>query len=123
MRVCRVIATGRILEGQSHAKDGTLISNAKSGGHLENEIEELDMTDEAFEDAIKIQDANDFMAVATYREKRGLRYISEMSPEADFKSTLGDCVDALIDAHYGDATKLNALKATRDLIKSQIPKA
>lgn len=49
MRICRIIATGKIIEMQSHAAPGTLIANAVSAGFAANAVEESAVTQAEYE--------------------------------------------------------------------------
>ena len=44
------------------------------------------------------------------RQARQQRYIAEPSDEVTFEKTVGDCLDAIIDALTGDQSKLVTLK-------------
>ncbi len=70
MRICKVKTTDKIIEMQSNATEGTLLTNALNNGYAENEVEELVVTDEEFSSLMKIQDE----AARTYADKRQLEY-------------------------------------------------
>lgn len=57
----------------------------------------------------------------TYRDRRQARYIAELSVEGDFQKTVGDTLDAIIKAMYGDTSELDALAAKIAAIKAEIP--
>lgn len=57
----------------------------------------------------------------SYRDKRQERYIKELSAEGDFQKTVGDMLNALFEAHYGDSTKLDGLATKIEGIKTDIP--
>jgi hypothetical protein len=48
MRICRVVATGIILEAQSHATEGILLQNAVNYGYQLADIEELEVTEDEY---------------------------------------------------------------------------
>jgi len=50
MRICIAKATGKLLEMQSDATEGTLIKNALSAGYLATDIEERKITDVEWSD-------------------------------------------------------------------------
>ena len=56
------------------------------------------------------------------RQARQQRYIAELSEEGTFEKTVGDCLDAIIDALTGDPSKLVILKDKIDTIKTELPK-
>lgn len=58
----------------------------------------------------------------TYRDKRQERYTAELSPEGSFQKTVGDTIDALIKAIYGDRAELDALVVKINAIKDDIPR-
>ena len=72
MRICKVKATDRIIEMQSDATEGTLISNALIAGYAENEVEELVVTNQEYILLINTQEEND----KTYADRRKLEYPS-----------------------------------------------
>lgn len=49
MRVCIEKSTGRLIESQSHAREGTLLQNALNTGYNEADIEEKEVTQEEFQ--------------------------------------------------------------------------
>ena len=53
MKVSRVKATGKIIEGQSAGTDATLTSNAVADGYDADDIEIIDMTDAEFKAALE----------------------------------------------------------------------
>lgn len=55
MRVCIVKSTGKLIESQSHATEGTLIKNALSMGYLASEIEEKVVTEGEFQAILSAQ--------------------------------------------------------------------
>jgi hypothetical protein len=57
----------------------------------------------------------------TVRDKRQERYITELSPEGNFHKTVGDMLDALVKAVYGDTTELDALVIKINKIKTELP--
>jgi hypothetical protein len=65
----------------------------------------------------------EFEASIEYRKQRKEAYISEISPEQDPVTTLGDVVDALYQAIYhGEVDKLNDLALKIENIKERYPK-
>lgn len=65
----------------------------------------------------------EFEASIEYRKQRKEAYISEISPEQDTITTLGDVVDALYQAIYhGEVDKLNDLALKIESIKERYPK-
>jgi len=58
----------------------------------------------------------------TYRDKRQHAYAIGLSEEQNIMKSIGDTLDALVDAAYGDKTKLDALKVKIDAIKATNPK-
>jgi len=79
--------------------------------------------------AIKAQwDAGKLEIQATqqlaYRGERSRAYTEELSdvPAQSPLDAIGDMLDALVKAHYGDATDLDAKKAIIDAIKARHPK-
>lgn len=55
MRICKIKATKRIIEMQSHAAEGTLLQNAINSGFSIDDVEELEV-DEAGYEAAKAED-------------------------------------------------------------------
>jgi hypothetical protein len=72
MRILKIKATNKIIEAQSHATEGTLISNALSRGFNASEIEESLVTQEQYNTLINTQNESD----KTYSDKRRLEYPS-----------------------------------------------
>ena len=72
MRILKIKATNKIIEAQSRATEGTLISNALSRGFNASEIEESLVTQEQYNTLINTQNEND----KTYSDKRRLEYPS-----------------------------------------------
>lgn len=56
-----------------------------------------------------------------YRDKRQARYIAELSTEGTFEKTVGDLMDAIIKAHYGDTAELDVIAGIISQIKIDIP--
>ena len=62
MRICIQKSTGKFLEGQSHATEGTLINNALGQGYARVDLEERVVDDATFEailEAGKTQEQKD----------------------------------------------------------------
>lgn len=55
MRIC-IDKNGKLLEMQSHATEGTLITNAVNAGHFIGDIEEKVVTDEEFASIFRTPD-------------------------------------------------------------------
>lgn len=55
MRICIEKSTGRLVESQSHAREGTLIINAVSAGYNEFDIEEKEATESEFQAILDAQ--------------------------------------------------------------------
>lgn len=55
MRICVRKSDGRVLEMQSHAREGTLISNAVASGMAEDAVEERVVTAEEYADLMAQQ--------------------------------------------------------------------
>lgn len=72
MRILKIKATNRIIEAQSHATEGTLLSNALSRGFNASEVEESLVTKEQFNTLMNAQNEAD----KTYLDKRRLEYPS-----------------------------------------------
>ena len=70
MRILKIKSTNKIIEAQSHATEGTLISNALSRGFDASEVEESLVTQEQYDTLINIQNEN----AKTYSEKRKTAY-------------------------------------------------
>jgi hypothetical protein len=70
MRILKIKATNKIIEAQSHATEGTLISNALSRGFNASEVEESLVTQEQYYTLINIQNES----AKTYSDKRRLEY-------------------------------------------------
>ena len=56
------------------------------------------------------------------RQPRQQRYIAELSKEGTFEKTVGDCLDAIIDALTGDTSKVIELNTKIDNIKTDLAK-
>jgi hypothetical protein len=66
----------------------------------------------------------DSPAVLPYRVRRAIAYRDQLgADQGDFVKTIGDVLDALIRAHYGDTSDLDVMKAKIDAIKASIPKS
>ena len=72
MRILKIKSTNRIIEAQSHATEGTLISNALSRGFDASEVEESLVTQEQYDTLMDAQNEAD----KTYSDKRRLEYPS-----------------------------------------------
>jgi hypothetical protein len=48
MRVCIEKSTGKLVESQAHATEGTMIQNALQYGYLESDLEEKEVTQEEY---------------------------------------------------------------------------
>lgn len=71
----------------------------------------------------EVNSKREFEASIEYRKQRKEAYISEISPERDPVTTLGDVVDALYQAIYhGEVDKLNDLAVKIESIKERYPK-
>ena len=66
-------------------------------------------------------DASKPAPLVPYRLARKSRYIEELSDEGTFETTVGDTLDAIIKAVYGDTTELDELAAKINAIKADIP--
>ena len=55
MRICRIKSTGRIIEMQSHATEGTLIGNAVNAGYSALDVEEVIMSQTEYDVAMLAQ--------------------------------------------------------------------
>lgn len=56
-----------------------------------------------------------------YRELRAAAYIKQLSPEGTFQTSVGDLIDALIKAAYGDRSELDDLVSKITRIKQEYP--
>jgi len=101
MRILKIKSTNKIIEAQSHATEGTLISNALSRGFDASEIEESLVTQEQYNTLINTQNEND----KTYLDKRRLEYPS-----------IADQLDDI----YNNG--IDAWKATIKITKDKYPK-
>jgi len=72
MRILKIKATNKIIEAQSRATEGTLISNALSRGFDASEVEESLVTQEQYDTLINTQNES----AKTYSDKRRLEYPS-----------------------------------------------
>ena len=72
MRILKIKSTNRIIEAQSHATEGTLLSNALSRGFDASEVEESLVTREQYDTLMDTQTEAD----KTYSDKRRLEYPS-----------------------------------------------
>lgn len=68
----------------------------------------------------RLQDLADSVQ-PTYREKRALAYIREISPEGTFETAIGDVLDAILKYIKGDPTELNVLEPKIQAIKTRYP--
>src|SRR5665647_141725 len=80
MRICRVKATGKIIEMQSDATEGTLIRNAVGAGYAESDIEEKEVTNAEYKLLADAQSE----AEKTYSDRRK----SEYPPVSDYMDGL-----------------------------------
>ena len=55
MRILKIKSTNRIIEAQSHATEGTLLSNALSRGFKESEVEESLVTQEQYDTSCDVK--------------------------------------------------------------------
>tara|TARA_R110000803_G_scaffold5900_1_gene19305 strand:+ start:550 stop:861 length:312 start_codon:yes stop_codon:yes gene_type:complete len=102
MRILKIKATNRIIEAQSHATEGTLLSNALSRGFDASEVEESLVTQEQYNTLMDTQNEAD----KTYSDKRRLEYPS---------------IEELIVALYDTEDKL-VIETKRAEIKAKYPK-
>lgn len=96
--------------------DGKTIPTSTSNRHYVKALKEIADSTSSVEEYTPPLDTR------SYQDKRQSRYIAELSPEGTFSRYVGDTLDGLIDAVYGDTTKLDLLKVKIDQIKSDIPK-
>lgn len=59
--------------------------------------------------------------LVNYRKLRAAAYILELSPEGTFNTSVGDLIDAIIKAIYGDRSELDELLLKIQAIKAQYP--
>ena len=102
MRILKIKSTNRIIEAQSHATEGTLLSNALSRGFDASEVEESLVTKEQYDTLMDTQNEAD----KTYSDKRRLEYPS---------------IEELVVALYDTEDKL-AIENKRAEIKLKYPK-
>mgnify|MGYP003148261234 CR=1 FL=1 len=108
MRILKIKATNRIIEAQSHATEGTLLSNALSRGFDASEVEESLVTNEQYNTLIDAQNEAD----KTYADKRRLAYPSTKDfMEAYTEKEIG-----------GDDTKWNEYVTKYNKVRTDNPK-
>jgi hypothetical protein len=56
-----------------------------------------------------------------YRKDRAREYIEQLSPEQKFETSVGDLLDAIIKAIYGDSKELDEYQKVIKKIKKQYP--
>ena len=64
---------------------------------------------------LKVEEVNN-------RESRQEAYTKDLSLEGTFEKTVGDCLDAIIKAVYGDTSELDELVGKIKAIKTRFPK-
>ncbi len=94
MRILKIKATNRIIEAQSHATEGTLLSNALSRGFDASEVEESLVTNEQYNTLIDAQNEAD----KTYSDKRKESY----PPATDYLDGVVKGDQAQIDKYIAD---------------------
>ena len=104
MRILKIKATNRIIEAQSHATEGTLLSNALSRGFDASEVEESLVTNEQYNTLIDAQNEAD----KTYSDKRKESY----PPATDY-------LDGVV---KGDQTQIDKYVADCLAVKQRFPK-
>ena len=70
MRICKQLSTGKFLEAQSSATEGTLIKNAVRAGYAENDVRESVVSDAEWA-ALREQIRQ---AETTYQDRRRAEY-------------------------------------------------
>ena len=68
MRVCIEKSTGRLIESQSHAREGTLLQNALNTGYNEADIEEKEVTQEELEEEARAISIRQQMPIEVVRD-------------------------------------------------------
>ena len=104
MRICKT-KSGKFLEAQSDATEGTLITNAVGGGYKAEELIESVISQSEFDKLMR--DLSD--QSLTYSDKRKAEYES-------IGASIEECVHAILD------NELDALQVKRQAVKKKYPK-
>jgi hypothetical protein len=95
--------------------DGRSIPNSEGNKDYQKMRKEVDNGNSSLISYTTPQD------LRSYRDLRQERYTAELSPEGNFEKTVGDILDAIIKAQYGDSSELDALALQISQIKTDIP--
>jgi hypothetical protein len=80
-------------------------------------IEELDR----YAKTLEYQERFNVRHSLDYRKDRAREYIEQLSPEQKFETSVGDLLDAIIKAIYGDSKELDEYQKVIKKIKKQYP--